>query len=376
MKPILASVSCESDKELVLWLRHDWTVHEVDEIRLMLKDALTANVRHIVIDGSNLESIDLSAAWTLVAFIRSLSALNIEIEPRGFTEKHHKIYDIIKDIKHPTSPPANLCHAARDFFTHIGKVSIAIFKGFLDLEAFFGQLCTSALAVLLNPSRLRWKSVGYHINEIGIRAVPIVSLMAFLISIVLGYQGSVQLQRFGANVFTVNLVAVSLLREMGVIMTSIIVAGRTGSAFAAQIGVMQINQETNAMRTFGLDPFERLILPRILALIITLPLLTFLADIVGLFGTLFVSTALLKLSVPEFMGRLHEAVTAQTFIVGLIKAPVFALMIGMVGCQQGLEVRESAEEVGTHTTSAVVQSIFLVVLADALFSILFTWMDI
>lgn len=376
MKPILASISNTSESELEIWLRNAWTVHEVDDIHLMLKDTLAFNVRRVVIDGSDLEFIDLSAAWTLVAFIRSLSALNIEIEPRGFSEKHYKIYDIIKDIKHAPTPPANLCFAINDFFIHIGKVSIAICKSFLSLEAFFGQLCASALNVLLHPSRMRWKSVGYHINEIGIRAVPIVSLMAFLISIVLGYQGSVQLERFGANVFTVNLVAISLLREMGVIITSILVAGRTGSAFAAQIGVMQINQETNAMRTFGLDPFERLILPRVLALIITLPLLVFLADIVGLFGTLFVSTVLLKLSMPEFIGRLHDAISAQTFMIGLVKAPVFALMIGMVGCQQGLEVRESAEEVGTHTTSAVVQSIFLVVLADALFSILFTWMNI
>jgi phospholipid/cholesterol/gamma-HCH transport system permease protein len=376
LKPILASISYTSDTELEIWLRHAWTVHEVDEICPTLKNILASNIRRVVIDGSTLEYIDLSAAWTLVTFVRSLSAHHIEIVPRGFSEKHHKIYEIIKDIKHPPSPQANPGHAVNDFFIHMGKVSIDIFKSFLNLETFFGQLCAAVFNVLLHPQRLRRKSVSYHINEIGIRAVPIVSLMAFLVSIVLGYQGSIQLQRFGANIFTVNLVAISLLREMGVIMTSIIVAGRTGSAFAAQIGVMQINQETNAMRTFGLDPFERLILPRILALLIALPLLTFLADIVGLFGTLFVSTALLKLSVPEFIGRLHDAVSAQTFIIGLVKAPVFALMIGMVSCQQGLEVRASAEEVGTHTTSAVVQSIFLIVLVDALFSVLFNWMKI
>lgn len=291
MKPILASISYISDTELDLWLRHAWSVHEVDAIRHMLKDTAAAHVSRIVIDGSNLEYIDLSAAWTLIDFVRHLSTRHIEVETRGFNEKQQKIFDIIGHIEHPSASEAcSLRHVLKDFFIHIGKVTSEVFKGFLDLEAFFGQLCLSSLDVLLHPQRLRWKSVGYHINEIGIRAVPIVSLMAFLISIVLGYQGSVQLQRFGANIFTVDLVAISLLREMGVVLTSILIAGRSGSAFAAQIGVMQINQETDAMRTFGLDPFKRLILPRILALIIALPLLTFVADIMGLFGTLFVST--------------------------------------------------------------------------------------
>jgi phospholipid/cholesterol/gamma-HCH transport system permease protein len=377
MKPILASVSCDSDNELVLWLRHDWTVHEVDDIRHMLKDVASSQANRIIIDGSDLADIDLSAAWTLLDFIRNLSTRNIEVVPRGFTEAHYKIYDIIKDIKHPPSAkPSLLQGVIRGFFIHIGKTSSILLHHFLDIEAFFGQLCVALWDVVLHPRNLRLKSVFFHVNEIGIRAVPIVSLMAFLISIVLGYQGSVQLQRFGANVFTVNLVAISLLREMGVILTSILVAGRSGSAFAAQIGVMQINQETSAMRSFGMDPFERLVLPRIIAIVIALPLLTFIADVIGLLGTLFVSRLILGLSVPEFMGRLHEAVTAQTFMVGLVKAPVFALMIGMVGCRRGLEVRASAEEVGTHTTSAVVQSIFMVVLADAIFSILFTWMNI
>ena len=221
------------------------------------------------------------------------------------------------------------------------------------------------------PRALRLPSVARHIYETGVTAIPIVSLIAFLISVVVAYLGAQQLSRFGATIFVVDLVAIGVLREMGVLLTAIIVAGRSGSAFAAEIGAMQLNEETDALRAMGMNPVELLVLPRMLGLIIALPLLTVIADAMGLAGGCLLS--LLELHIPpaQFISRLREAISATTFWAGLIKAPVFALLIGVVGTYRGMQVRESARELGRLTTVAVVQSIFLVILADALFAVFY-----
>jgi phospholipid/cholesterol/gamma-HCH transport system permease protein len=376
MKPILASVDCTGEGSLVLWLHGRWSVHEINDIEHMLGHISIKNLRRIVLDGRDLETIDISAAWTLVEFARAAGSAQVETVQRNFKPAQIKIFDIITRLSHHDTGARKLPDPVRTFFVHTGKVAVLTFEGFCDLVGFFGKLCVTVLLTLRHPARLRVRSALYHVNAVGITAIPIVSVMAFLISVVLAYQGALQLDKFGANIYTVNLVGISLLREMGVIITSIIVAGRSGSAFAAQIGVMQVNQEIDAMRTFGLDPFELLVLPRILGILIALPALTFIADVVGLVGTMFICGAQLDIGHAQFMSRLHEAVNAQTFFIGLVKAPVFAMLIGMTGCMQGLKVRGSAEEVGERTTSAVVQSIFLVVLADAAFSVWFTWLGI
>jgi phospholipid/cholesterol/gamma-HCH transport system permease protein len=192
----------------------------------------------------------------------------------------------------------------------------------------------------------------------------------------MGYQGATQLRNFGASIYTIDLVTISILREMGVLLTAIMVAGRTGSAFAAQLGTMQLNQEIDALRTMGVSPFNALILPRLVAIVVALPILTFVANIVGLFGMYTYGAYAMNITQAQFISRLGEVITPEHFWTGMIKAPVFALIIGMIGCMQGLQVRNSAEDVGRHTTAAVVQSIFLVIIADALFSILFTNMGV
>ena len=310
------------------------------------------------------------------SFIGALTKDGAKIRKQNINASHAKILDIIDHITHPESIACADCNVVSDFFKHVGKTSLSIVQGAYTLTAFFGQLCVTLGGSIITPKRLRLRSLVYHINEVGIKAVPIVALMAFLISIVLGYQGATQLEKFGTTIFTIDLVATSVLREMGVLITAIMVAGRSGSAFAAQIGVMQVNEEVDAMRTMGLDPFEMLVVPRVLAILIALPILTFIADIVGLFGALFVSSTLLDISLLQFLERLNGAVGLSTFGIGLIKAHLFAILIGMIGCLQGMQVRGSAAEVGARTTMAVVQSIFLVILADALFSILFTVLGI
>jgi phospholipid/cholesterol/gamma-HCH transport system permease protein len=240
---------------------------------------------------------------------------------------------------------------------------------------FFGRIASVLGGAFAHPRALRFPSIVRHLHETGVTAIPIVSLIAFLISVVVAYLGAQQLARFGATIFVVDLVTIAVLREMGVLLTAIIVAGRSGSAFAAEIGVMQLNEETDALRAMGLNPIELLVVPRVVALMIALPLLTIVADAMGLAGGGLLSLVQLHIPPAQFVTRLREALSPTTFWAGLIKAPVFALLIGMVGSYRGMQVRDSARELGRMTTMAVVQSIFLVILADAFFAVLFEQMD-
>ena len=224
----------------------------------------------------------------------------------------------------------------------------------------------------MRPSRIRLTPFPAHLELVGLNALPIVGLISFLIGVVLAYQGAVQLQRFGAEVFVVDLIGVSVLREIGILLTAIVVAGRSGSAFAAAIGSVKLYQEVDAMRTLGLDPMETLVLPRVLALVVAMPLLCFFSDLMGLLGGGVMAWAVLGIGPGLYIERLHDAVGLWAFWVGMIKAPVFGFVIAMVGCMEGLRVEGSADSVGRQTTRAVVASIFLVIVLDAVFSIFFS----
>lgn len=242
--------------------------------------------------------------------------------------------------------------------------------------AFFGQVVITAGRAFTGWKRLRPISIARHVYDTGITAAPIVSLIAFLISVIIAYMSAQQLQKFGAEVFVVDLVTIGVLRELGVLLTAIIVAGRSGSAFAAEIGAMQLNEEVDALKATGVDPFEVLIVPRMLGLVIALPLLTMLADLVGLTGGALLCRVLIDMPITQYIGRVNEAISSTTFWVGIWKAPVFATLIAMAGTYRGMQVRGSSRELGRLTTVAVVQAIFLVILADALFAALFLELDV
>jgi phospholipid/cholesterol/gamma-HCH transport system permease protein len=233
----------------------------------------------------------------------------------------------------------------------------------------------SASSNLLHPRHFRPASIVRQSGNRD-RALPIIGLLGVLMTMVITYQGAIQLRRFGADIYTIDLTVISLLREMAVLITAIMVAGRSGSAFAAEIGVMNLRDEVSALRTMGLDPIEVLVLPRVIALVITLPLLTFLADVIGLLGGGLMSLSLLNISLQQYFERVAYVATPTMFYIGMIKAPVFAFIIAVIGCYQGLNVSGSAESVGKKTTLAVVQAIFVVILADGLFSIAFSEADI
>jgi phospholipid/cholesterol/gamma-HCH transport system permease protein len=246
----------------------------------------------------------------------------------------------------------------------------------MAMLAFVGECAMVLARALAHPQTIRWRPVLHNLQSAGFDALPIVGLLSFLMGVVISYQGADQLQRFGANIFIVDLVSLSMLRELSPLMTAIIVAGRSGSAYAAQIGTMKVTEEIDALRTIGIGPIELLVLPKMLALIIALPLLTLYADITGVLGGMIMASSKLGVSFDVFLDRIGNAVSLSSFLTGIGKAPVFAAIISLIGCFQGFQVGGSADSVGRQTTVSVVQSIFLVILADALFSVVFNWLTL
>jgi phospholipid/cholesterol/gamma-HCH transport system permease protein len=246
----------------------------------------------------------------------------------------------------------------------------------VELVNLLGAVIARLAGIVIHPSRLRLTSVVYHMQQAGLNAVPIAGLMSFLIGIVLAYMGAVQLRQFGAEIFVVDLIAIAVLRELGILLTAIIVAGRSASAFTASIGSMKMREEIDAMRTLGLDPLQILVVPRVLALLISLPLLGVVADFAGLLGGLVMSWLELGVSPEMFVVRLSDNVSVWHFLVGIIKAPFFAVVIALIGCHHGLKVGGNAESLGKLTSASVVLAIFLVILLDAIFAIFFATVNI
>ncbi|MBA3612097.1 MAG: MlaE family lipid ABC transporter permease subunit [Nitrospirales bacterium] len=241
---------------------------------------------------------------------------------------------------------------------------------------FVGEATVHVSGALRRPSLIRWRAVFHSLDRDGYHALPITGLLAFLMGVVIAYQGAEQLRQFGANIFVVDLVGISLFREISPLIVAILIAGRSGSAYAAQIGTMKVTEELDAVRTLGLSPMQLLVLPRVFALVIAVPLLTVYADILGVIGGALVASSQLNVSGVEFVGRFEESVALRHFFLGMGKAPCFAVIIAMVGCYQGFQIRGNVDDVGKRTTIGVVQSIFLVIVFDAVCSIVFSWWKI
>jgi phospholipid/cholesterol/gamma-HCH transport system permease protein len=375
----------QADTSVVtLRLQGRWTIFSLPAIERELTGVSFKGIRRVVLDGKKLESFDTSAAWYLSMLLASLKKAGAAAEMLHFRDGHIKIFDKISSLpledgerrRGRRTAALRFGRIWRDVVMGLGAHVVHVWKDFCRGILFFGGFLATLAQRLAYMRGLRVQSVVFHINEIGIKAIPIISLMAFAIAFVMGYQGAFQLQKFDATIYTIDLVVLSILREMGVLITAIMVAGRSGSAFAAQLGTMKLNEEVDALRTMGAAPFEVLVLPRLVAILIALPLLTVLADTMGLVGGYVFSATYLDYSYLQFLSRMQGAADMQQFYVGLSKAPVFAILIGIVGCMQGLKARGSAEDVGNKTITAVVQSIFLVIVADALFSVIFTKLGI
>jgi phospholipid/cholesterol/gamma-HCH transport system permease protein len=320
------------------------------------------------IDLSAIERLDTIGAWVVHRFAARHDA---PIEGLSGDDEH-----LLRQVEAADQPVATRPRRVAPFLRVLGEIGDAVVvtgRTLYGLLGFLGATALAAAAVIRHPRRFRFNSVVHEFETVGVSALGIIGLMSFLIGIVIAQQGAVQLRQFGAEAFTINLVGRITLRELGVLMTAIMVAGRSGSAFAAQIGTMKLTEEVDAMRTIGVSPMEALVLPRTLAAVLLMPLLGFYASLLAIIGGCVLSWASLDIPPIAFASRIREVVPITDLYVGLVKAPVFGAIIAIAGCFQGMQVEADAEQVGLRTTSAVVQAIFLVIVLDAFFAVFFTW---
>ena len=365
---------------LALELTGEWRSLEYPAIDAALAAIDLSGARRLEVGTGGLAALDLTGAWRLREFLRRARGAGIEVQFAGAPPDQLRLVEQTLSPEPRAGAPAGagmsrgsaLGEAPGErSLAFIGRRAVALGTDAFSGVAFLGRLCTTAARSLLRLKSVRPTAVARHVYDTGITAIPIVALIAFLISVIIAYMSAQQLRSFGAEIFVVDLVAIGVLRELGVLLTAIIVAGRSGSAFAAEIGSMRLNEEVDALEATGVDPFEALVLPRVLGLVIALPLLTVIADIVGLAGGAVLCGYLLHIPLDQYINRVSHAISGTTFWVGLLKAPVFAVLIALAGTHRGMQVRGSARELGRLTTVAVVQAIFLVILADAVFAVLF-----
>ena len=366
----------QADGELRIVCGGDWTIAALGPLNAKISAIRATGARKVRFDLSGIRAIDSAGGWLISRTQAALKKAGADVAIEGAGAAQSALLEKVLAAGVPAAMlPVRHQHLL-DLLASIGAALFVFFRQARDLMAFFGAATIGFFRLAVQPRRIRFKAFMAHLQATGLSAMPIIGLISFLIGIVLAYQGADQLRRFGAQIFTVNLVGVLTLREMAILLTSIIVAGRTGSAFTAQIGTMQVNEEVDALRTLGLDPMDVLVLPRVMALMVALPLLAFYSDIMALAGGGLACVFLLGMTPSQFLTQLHNSVTLTHFWVGLVKAPVFAALIAMVGCFEGMRVSGSAESVGRLTTQSVVESLFLIIVFDAMFSIMFSALHI
>jgi phospholipid/cholesterol/gamma-HCH transport system permease protein len=370
-----ASIFAVEDQDtLVLHAAGHWLVGEAGALDRVLRAIRLPSGRHVQLDLAGIDRLDTAGAWLLLRTEHELAERGNAV---AVTNLRPTFAPLLAQLRahgtvSPLPHPIPEHHTFIGFLARLGGVTAMVLRRGYAMLGFGGLVFVTIARLLPHPRRLRLPATFVQMEQSGLDAMPIVGLLSFLIGVVMAYQGADQLRRFGAEIYTIDLLGISILRELGVLLSAIIIAGRSGSAFTAQIGTMQVNQEIDALHTLGLDPVEVLVLPRVFGLVLTLPLLVFYADAMGLLGGCLMTWGVLGFNVPTFLDHLRGAITMWTLWVGVIKAPFFAAIISMVGCYEGFNVTGSAESVGRLTTQSVVESIFLVIVADAAFSILFS----
>jgi len=356
-----------------MWIAGDWTLAHYHDLKRQT-NALSAGFSPATqVDMSKLGALDTAGASLLVELLGTQRLRLLAVQAPNLPESSRALMQTIQsalsDYCQPLKDPE--VPVGTQLLARIGSAVEVIWNDTLQLLGFIGLILQSFVATMLRPKRWRSTSVIAHIEQIGLDAAPIVALLTFMVGAVVAFLGATVLKAFGATIFTVDLIGFSFLREFAVLLTAILLAGRTASAFTAQIGSMKANEELDALRTLGLSPTEMLVLPRVLALLISLPMLTFLAMICGIVGGGVVCALSLDISPAMFLSLMQADIGVQHFLVGIVKAPIFAFFIAAIGCLEGFKVEGSAESVGAHTTSAVVQSIFVVIVLDALAAMFF-----
>ncbi|MBX3345676.1 MAG: ABC transporter permease [Nitrospira sp.] len=347
-----------------------WTVSEVGRVERVLAVMDWPAGGAFRFEGSGIAAFDTGGAVVLSRAVMDARLRGCEVTVEGLRSEYLQLMSLVS-----ANWSVMMAHVAvRPDRTHLLTAFLrrSMTQALQGVE-FVGRTSTALLHLIRSPARLRWRSTLNSLRLDGVNALPITGLLTFLIGVVIAYQGAEQLRKFGTNIFIVDLVGISLLREIAPLIAAILIAGRSGSAYAAQIGTMKVTEELDALQTFGLSPIDLLVLPRVLALVVALPLLTVYADVLGVFGGMLIASNQLNVSFTAFLSRFEEAVALRHFLIGIGKAPIFAVIIALVGCYQGFQIRGGVDDVGRHTTISVVQSIFLVIIFDALCSILLNW---
>ena len=377
--------SLENSAEPEAWFKLDregkalavggaWTIAESARLDKELAALKPAARGPVTIDASKISRLDSAGAWLL---LRTRRALGGESTDLRLPELYRPLLENLDQPRHSEPHRTRIPPGFRGRLYRIGREATHTFLQAVSMLGYLGRVTVESIEAFAKPKHnLRIAAIIHQIDETGINALPIVGLLSFLIGVVIAYQGITQLRQFGAELLTIDGLGIITLREMGVLMTSIIIAGRSGSAFTAHIGTMRVNQEIDAMQTIGLNTVDTLVLPRIIGLVVALPLLTLYADIMGLIGGAIMCYFDLGVSFPAFLRELQQSLHVQTLMVGLIKAPVFAFVIALVGCYEGFQVERNAASVGLLTTRSVVESVFLVIVLDAAFSVMFSVLKI
>lgn len=356
----------------------DWTIATVAPMETLLKSYFKSSqtASEIIWDFTHGGHFDSAGMMLVIAFEDRFKAMGSHVALTGFSQEQNNIYRLLRQNISESKPSARRAAFPLDLFIRLGERSVRHYRDLLAFFTFLGEATIQLFYYIRHPSSIRYKAIVKYIKSSAIDALGIIALTAFLIGVVIAYQSAVQLEKFGASIFIVDMIGISITRELAPLITAIVVAGRSGSSFTAQLGVMKLTEEIDAMRTMGFEPFRFLVLPRMIALIIAMPLLIFFADMIGIFGGMVVANAQLHISFDSFVEHLQNALDIKHFWVGLFKGPFFAWLIAAVGCFRGLQVSRDTESIGKYTTISVVNAIFLVIACDALFSVILTELDI
>lgn len=351
-----------------IYFSSDWSLSHISHYQDLLKHIQWPDQGEFILDGSQINYMDTAGAWLIDKFLSFAKSHGLNLTLENFSKEHQTLLNIVEKEIEEEKPP--ILPEKKDILERIGIHTIKGFDEFRDFLGFIGQLTMEFLRILPRPQKYRLNGFAGTVQKTGLDALPIIGLLSFMIGVVLAYQLGVQLRNYGANVFIVDLMGLAVLREFGPLITAIMIAGRTGSSFTAQLGIMKINQEVDALHTLGITPAEILILPRILGLVVALPLLTIWADVFGIFGGMVMSKNMLHITYIEFLHRFQHEIPLKSLIIGLGKAPIFALVIASVACYEGMRVQGSAESIGKNTTRSVVLGIFFIIVIDAAFSVI------
>lgn len=357
------------DGEDRLIARGDWTLPHVEHLAERIEALGPLDALEAQLDVSAVTRLDASGALMLE---RLTDALGLPADEHALPVRWRRVFDAVDASCDAKAAPEQAQEPAwRQLFERIGRATMEVLHSTRELFGFLGLVLHRLTRSVAQPRRLRFTSIVHHIEQTGLDAAPLLMLLAALIGAVIAFLGATVLADFGAELFVVDLVAFAFAREFGVLLTAILLAGRTASAFTAQIGMMKSREEIDAIRTLGLDTVEVLVLPRLIALLVALPLLTFLATLAGLVGGLVVAVASLDINLSLYLERVQQTLTLRQYLIGMIKAPIFALVIALIGCLEGLRVSGTAQSVGEHTTTAVVRSITMVIVIDAFAAVYF-----